>query len=255
MRRLSIALLIVVLVTSFFVALISQSLAQESKETTPSPTTRWMLFRGIVTQWGDETYQGSITVRTKTLNIPSPKFKPWVTALIIWSNESRPIASDPIPAGEITFTHYKARLVKLTALTGKQETSNLNITGIWNIKEVKITSEFDENGVLLKSKPKVTPISTKVTGQLLITKDWKEFNLEIEDTDLVKGIQVSMITTTRMINPFSFEGRPTPSINDLIHIMKCFRSMPGFGKYDPELDYNADSKIDLADLTTVAANM
>ena len=64
-----------------------------------------------------------------------------------------------------------------------------------------------------------------------------------------------MMTTTRMIHPFSFEGGFTPTLKDLFYIMRCFRAMPGFGNYDPELDYNEDSKIDLADLTTVAANM
>ncbi len=256
MRRLTVALLIVVLGTSFFGASTSQTLAQAPKKPTPPlPVTRWMHFRGAITQWGDETFHGSVTVKTRTLNVPLPIFKPWVTARAFWSNEPRPIASNPIPVGITTFTHYKARLVRLIALRGKQEAMNLNITGIWNVNKFKITSEFDEKGVLLKSMLEVTPIVTGARGQLHITEGWKEFDLEIEGIDTVKGIEISMITTTRMMHPFSFEGASLPTLKDLFQIMRHFRAMPGFGNYDPELDYNGDSKIDIADLTTVAANM
>ena len=43
--------------------------------------------------------------------------------------------------------------------------------------------------------------------------------------------------------------------SDLMQVLGSFRSIPGLPKYNPDLDYNKDSKIDLADLTTVAANM
>ena len=256
MRRLATALLIIILGTSFFAALICQTFADKTTAPTLlSPLTRWMHFRGAVTQWGDETFHGTVAVRTKTFRVPSPMFKPWVTATATWSNEIRPIVSDTKPVGEVTFTHYTARLVWLIKLEEKQETLNLNITGIWNVHEVKITSEFDENSILLKSFRKVTPLLIRAKGQLHISRDWKEFDLEIEGTPIVKGIQISMITTTRKMNPFSFHGMPAPTLKDLFYIVKCFRAMPGFGNYDPELDFNEDSKIDIADLTTVAANM
>lgn len=36
-------------------------------------------------------------------------------------------------------------------------------------------------------------------------------------------------------------------------LIRGFRAIPGFSNYNPDLDCNKDSKIDLADLTTVAS--
>jgi len=257
MRKLIVALLLVVLGASCFSVLIGQTFAQESTEpTTPPPLIiRWMRFRGAVTQWGNDPYHGLVTVNAKTANRPPAIFRPWVTVNVVWSNEPRPIASDTKPVGQITYTHYNARLVWLIAIRGKQDTMNLNITGIWNVNKVKITSEFDENSVLIKTVREVTPIVTKAKGQLHITEGWKKFDIEIEGIDALKGIGIAMTTTTSMINPFSYEGGSAATLKDLFQLVRCFRTMPGFGNYNPELDCNMDSKIDLADLTTVAANM
>ena len=64
-----------------------------------------------------------------------------------------------------------------------------------------------------------------------------------------------MITTTNPMNPFSFSSGPQAKLGDLMQIMGSFRAIAGLGNYNPDLDCNKDSKIDLADLTTVAANM
>lgn len=256
MRKLILALLIVVLGASCFGLLIDQTFAQESTEPTPQPLViRWMRFRGAVTQWGDAPYHGKVIVNTKRANLRPAIFRPRVAVNVFWSNESRPITPGAKPVGEVTYTHYTARLVWLIAIKRRQETVNLNITGIWNVKKVKIISEFDENSVLIKTVREVTPIVTRAKGQLHVTEGWKKFDIEIEGIDVLKGIGISMITATRRINPFSYGGNSTATFSDLLQVMKCFRSMPGFANYNPELDYNMDSKIDLADLTTVAANM
>ncbi len=260
MRKFTATLLIVVLGASCFGALIGQTLAQAPTDTnnTTSPPpliVRWMRFRGNVSEWGTEPYHGSITVNAKTANVPPPLFKPWVGVNVVWSNEKRPIASGTKPVGEVTYTHYNARLVMLLSIRGKQDTMNLNVTGIWNVNKIKITSQFGEEGKLVKVVREITPIVTKAKGQLHITEDWKKFDIQIEGVDALKGVGIFMTTTTNMINPFSFGAGPTATVKDLFQVMTCFRAMPGFGNFNPELDYNQDGKIDLADLTTVAASM
>lgn len=37
--------------------------------------------------------------------------------------------------------------------------------------------------------------------------------------------------------------------------MQHYGEMPGWGNYDPKMDLSGDLKIDIADLSTVAANM
>ena len=95
----------------------------------------------------------------------------------------------------------------------------------------------------------------RAKGQLHITDDWKKFDIEIQGIDAVIGNGLAMSTSTNIINPFSFNQESRPTLRDIVQMVKCYRAMPGFGNYLPELDYNLNSKIDLADLTTVAANM
>ena len=257
MRKMVFALLIVLLGASCFSPLVFQTFAQESTEPTTLPplVIRWIRFRGAVTEWGNDPYHGSVTVTAKWVNRPPTLIRPWADVNVIWSNEPRPITTNAKPVGEVVFTHYNAKLVRVIAVRMRQEKINLNITGIWVVNNVKITSEFDEKGVLLKTVREVTPIVTKVKGQLIITEGWKKFDIEIEGIDTIKGIGITQMITTRVINPFSYEGGSAATLTDLFQLTRCFGTMPGFGNYNPELDYNMDSRIDIADLTTVAANM
>ncbi len=260
MRKLITALFITIIAVSCFSGTIGQVLAQPSADQTgPSGTPppliiRWMRFNGAVTHWETESYHGIITVNAKTANVPPPLFKPWVTVHAVWSNEQRPFDSDTKPVGQTTYTHYSARLVMLRVIR-RQEGILVNITGLWNVNKVKITSDFSENGELIKSVREVTPIATRIKGQLLITDNWKKFTLEFESLDALNGVGIKMVTSTKAINPFSPNASPTVSSNDLMQIVRCFKAMPGFGNYNADLDHNKDSKIDLADLTTAAANM
>jgi hypothetical protein len=255
MRKIMVALLIVVLGSSCFGTLIGQALAQSSTDsTTPPPlTVRWMRYRGAITQWGSEASKGSLVVNAKTANVPPEFFKPWVTVEAFWSNEPPFPATKPT-GGQYVFTHYHARLVMLISIR-KQADMIVNVTGLWNVQKIVTTTDFDQNGVPIKTVNEVTPLATQTMGQLHITTDWKNFDITVNGVDPLQGIEISMMTTTNTMNPFSFEGAPKPTLPDLMRVVGCFRTVPGFAKFNPELDYNGNSKIDIADLTTVAANM
>ena len=258
MRKTISALLIIVLAASCFGTLIGQAIAQTSTDSTTPTTTpplvvRWMRYRGAIIQWGSESFKGSVVVNAKTANVPPPLFKPWVTAEAFWSNEPPFPATKPT-GGQYVFTHYHARLVMLLSIR-KQSDMIVNVTGFWNAQKIVTTTDFDQNGVPIKTVNEVTPLATHAIGQLHISTDWKNFDISINGIDSLQGIEISMTTTTNMMSPFSFEGAPKPTLPDLMRIVGCFRTMPGFAKFNAELDYNGDSKIDIADLTTVAGNM
>jgi len=258
MRKIFVALLISLLGASCLGTLIGQAFAQSSTgpttTSTPPPlVVRWMRYRGAVTQWGSESYNGSITVNAKTANVPPQFFKPWVTVDAVWSNEPPFPASKPT-GGQFTFTHYAARLAMLTSIR-KQDDMIVNVTGIWNVTKIKITTDFDQNGVPVKAVHELTPIATRAIGQLHITPDWKKFTIAIEGVYSLQGVEISMMTTTNAMNPFSYQGGSSATLADLKQVAVCLGAMPGFGKYNPELDYNKNSRIDIVDLATVAANM
>ena len=256
MRKTIAAILLVILGISSFGAVINMASAQESTEPVdPVIRVRWLRFRGRVKEWGEEAYHGFLIMNAKTVLVPTVWRRQRASVRAVWSNEQRPFASDTTPVGNFTYTHYTARLRRLIALRVTRGDLNLNLTGIWNVNQVKITYEFDNEGVLIKTVREVTPIATRVKGQLQLLDGWKKFELKIEDVDTLKGIGRAIIMTSTRINVFSFTTGVNATLQDLIRITRCFRAMPGFGNYVPELDYNLDSKIDAADLTTVAANM
>jgi hypothetical protein len=258
MRKISVVLLITLLAASSFTLVMAQTLPQTSTDANASPTpppiiVRWMRYQGAITQWNGEDYKGSITVNAKTANFPAPNFRPRVTVDAFWSNEP-PFPSSKPTGGQFTFTHYNAKLVQLQSIR-KQSDLIVNITGIWNINKVKITTEFNQNGDPINTVKEITSIATQAKGQLGITSDWKQFKLTIGEDNTLQGIEISMRTTTNMMNPFSSGIGPTATKSDLMLVLGSFRSLPGLPNYNPDLDCNKDSKIDLADLTTVAANM
>ena len=213
-----------------------------------------MRYHGAVTQWGSDSYHGSITVNAKTANAPPPVFKPWVTVDAFWSNQPPFPSTKPTGQGQFTFTSYNAKLVMLMSIR-KQADFVVNVTGLWNIDKVKITTQFDQNGAPINTVREVTPIATRAMGQLHITSDWKQFTIAVDGVDMLQGVEISMTTTTNPMNPFSFAAGPQANLGDLKQVMGSFRAIPGFGNYNPDLDCNKDAKIDLGDLTTVAANM
>ncbi len=177
MRKILVPLLIVILTFSCFALLAGQAFAQTTGSTTPSPTKpplifRWMRYQGAIKQWGSQSYQGSVTVNTKTGNAPPTVFRPWVTVDAFWSNEPPFPSTKPTGQGQFTFTHYSARLVTLTSIR-KQDDMIVNITGIWNVSKIKITTEFDKTGAPVKTVRDVTSIAKQAKGQLHITPDWK----------------------------------------------------------------------------------
>jgi hypothetical protein len=259
MSKVSVALLITLLAASCFTILASQVTAQPIDTTNPSITPppliiRWMRYHGSITQWGSDSYRGSITVNARTANVPTSFFKPWVSVDAFWSNQSPFPSTKPTGQGQYGFTNYNAKLVTLL-LIRKQNDFIVNVTGLWNINKVKITTQFNQNGAPINTAREITPIVTQAKGQLLITPDWKKFTIVIDGADTLQGVEISMTTTTNPMNPFSFSAGPRANIGDLMQVMGGFRAIPGSNNYNPDLDCNKDSKIDLADLTTVAANM
>jgi hypothetical protein len=254
MRKLLVALLITVLAASCFTVLVSQVAAQSADQTPPPLTVRWMRYHGAVTQWGDDSYKGSLTVNTKTANAPPPVFRPWVTVDAFWSNQPPFPETKPTSEGQYSFTSYNARLVKLVFIQ-KQDDYIVNVTGLWSINQIKIITQFGPNGAPVNTVREITPIVMQAAGQLLITSDWKKFTLSVDGADTLQGVEISMATTTNPMNPFSFSGAPQTNLGDLMKVMGGVRAIPGFGNYNPDFDCNKDFKIDIADLTTVAANM
>ena len=66
------------------------------------------------------------------------------------------------------------------------------------------------------------------------------------------------MTRQVQFNPFKVSEDESSNVvtrADVKAVVKCYRAMPGWGSYDSRMDFNNNFKIDIADLSTVAANM
>ena len=43
--------------------------------------------------------------------------------------------------------------------------------------------------------------------------------------------------------------------SDVKAVGQCYGAMPGWGSYDTRMDFNNNYRVDIADISTVAANM
>ena len=47
----------------------------------------------------------------------------------------------------------------------------------------------------------------------------------------------------------------TVTREDMKVVTKCYGAIPGWGSYDTRMDFNNNYRVDIADISTVAANM
>ncbi len=98
----------------------------------------------------------------------------------------------------------------------------------------------------------------KAYGELSVTNNWTKFTLSITGINPLTGSVIRSVTRQVAFNPFKVtDDSVTTAVNkaDLAAVIKCYGAMPGYGNYDPTMDFAGHFKIDIADLSTVASNM
>ncbi len=222
--------------------------------------TSWVRVTGFINEWGATEATGMLQVHAKTALLDSSDTRQLAMASVVWSNMSRPI--NAIRAKEnFTYTFYSARLMNASVSTLSLDTINFFLSGTWNVHTVEsnvtiITNDKDEITSVRRTSNNTI---IKAYGELDVTDNWTKFELTIEDIDPLTGSVVRTMTRQRQFNPFKVDVEDptgnTVTKADFVTITKCYRAMPGWGNYDNKMDFNFNYKIDIADLSTVAANM
>jgi hypothetical protein len=218
----------------------------------------------------------------------------WARAHAFWSDLMRvyPMGEHPLGEDEYndtaggsffsTFSFYTAKLLNFSELSfNKTETGHdFYLLGIWNVSEItetiNITWSESGNDTWTEYNRQITvtstetPLATNANGTLvadwLVVADWMgtpwvgTFALSIDGVGTLTGFAWRGFEWMHELNICDFgdaQGNPrgTVDINDLVKVARHFGEVPGFGSYDPSLDVNGDGKIDIGDLTTVAANI
>jgi hypothetical protein len=108
-----------------------------------------------------------------------------------------------------------------------------------------------------QTKTDIDPIANKAYGELNVTGNWTKFVLSIDGVDELNGVVKRARMNQMIFNKFkvSEDGTEKVSRYDLTVLSKIYGARPGWGSYDGNMDFNCNYKIDIADLTTVAANV
>ncbi len=221
----------------------------------------WIRINGIVDKWGETEVRGHIQTHSKLALLQSEDTRKTVGASAIWTtNLSRSIQS--VKAKEnFTYTFYAARLLNgsVASLSASSSASDYVISGIWNLATVKsnVTILTDENNEIIKVLRDQDIDVERANGELVVTDNWTKFTLTIDGIPSLTG-SVFRSVTRAWFNPFKMTDDSTNSVvtrSDVGEVVKCFKAMPGWGSYDTRMDFNNNYKIDIADLSTVAANM
>ena len=218
----------------------------------------WIRLNGIVETWGSQEVNGSLSVNARTVGF-GEGVREAAFATAIWSN-----TTNFRQGGNFSYSFYVARLVNANVSALNFDDVDFFLNGTWNVFNVSISQTIIKSGDLesgytidRQTKTKVDPIVTKAYGELNVTDNWTKFVLKINGVDELNGVVTRARMNQMIFNKFkvSEDGTDKVSRVDLTVLARIYGAKPGWGSYDSNMDFNCNYKIDIADLTTVAANV
>lgn len=219
----------------------------------------WIRLNGNVSQWGTTEVRGTIQTQAVSSEHQTSGGKQFTTATAIWTtNTSRAIQS--VQSKEnFTYTYYVASLTNssVSTLSANSTTGTYFLNGTWTVSAITstITINTGANGTIthVRRDQDITP--TQAYGELAISGN--QYTLKIKGQEQLSG-SIYRSVTRSWFNPFKMgDDITTNSVThtDVKTIAKCYGAMPGWGNYDQSMDFNDNYRVDIADISTVAANM
>lgn len=219
----------------------------------------WIRMKGDVSQWGSTEVSGVLHVQARTRTHQTLDSNKVSSVTVLWTtNTSRPI--DTYKAKEnFTYTFYTAKLTNASLSTLNLDTSTNShfLNGTWTLSTISstITINTDENGNIIHVNRNQAISPTSAYGELSINGN--QYTLTIDGIDKLSGtVYHSIIRSWH--NPFKMSDdsnstKVTPI--DVKIIGRYHGAMPGWGNYDSNMDFNNNYRIDIADISTVAAKI
>ena len=218
----------------------------------------WIRLNGIIETWGSQEVNGSLSINARTVGFNEEVRKSaFVNA--IWSN-----TTNFRQRGNFSYSFYSARLVDTNVSVLNSENTNLFMNGTWNVFNVTISQTIITSGDLesgytvdRQRKTDIDPIANEAYGELNVTDNWTKFVLSIDGVDELNGLVTRARMSQMIFNKFKVSEEESSKVSktDLAVLARIYGARPGWGSYDSNMDFNCNYKIDITDLTTVAANV
>jgi hypothetical protein len=218
----------------------------------------WIRINGVISEWGTTDVRGQLQTQARERTHMLSDTNQLTSATAIWTtNITREISA--VQAKEnFTYVYYVARLPNASISTASViSAAEYALTGTWNLANVTstITVLTDENGVITQVHRDQTVKPGKAIGDLTISGN--QFTLTINGRETLTGLVYRSIART-WTNPFKMTDDTTSNIvtrSDVKVVAHCYGAMPGWGSYDTRMDFNNNYRVDIADISTVAAKM
>ncbi len=270
-KTLAVALLVIIVVSSLSFAVASASASGPANRgwgwgagswvrrgvTVPFQRS-WVRLNGIIETRGSQKVNGSLSVNARAVGFDEEVHQAaFVTAF--WSN-----TTNFRQRGNFSYSFYVARLVDANVSTLNFDDVDLFMNGTWNVFNVTTSQTIIKSGdwesgytIDRQTKTGIDPIANEVYGELNVTDNWTKFVLAIDGVDELNGVVTRARLRQMIFNKFKVSEDETDKISriDLTVLAKIYGARPGWGSYDSNMDFNCNYKIDIADLTTVAANV
>jgi hypothetical protein len=265
--KLIFAVIGILLITSLLTIELASAFPMSTRMSNRPVQANWIRLKGPITSSDSTPVTGLLQVTARSATLQSSETRDLTSAVAIWTKDSRPI--DAMKAKEsFSYTFYSARLLRDQASTieTKSEGNTYTITGSWNVATVtsSVTITKNEAGEITNVQRKSeTNVEPKVSGTLVVTA-MNTFTLTLtgEDTLTLTGLVNRYVNRQMQFNPFKITddsignvASNTVTREDIKAVTKCYGAMPGWGSYDTRMDFNNNYRVDIADISTIAANM
>jgi hypothetical protein len=112
-----------------------------------------------------------------------------------------------------------------------------------------------ESGNIVSITRTLEPYVTNAEGQLRVFAGWSRFELVINGLGMLSGHVIFSLIRYAEIKLCDIDGDGKVDLKDLVKVAKGYGKMPGLPFYSHDLDLNFDDRIDIGDLTTIAASI
>jgi hypothetical protein len=223
---------------------------------------KWFKMAGVIHTWN--TTSGSVVpvfgwigARGGIVDVNGTTHE-WAMVHAIWSPEIVRINPIADPTENFTFSFYTARLIKMTDMNINLTENSFFVTGYWNV--LNITTTFNITAApRIRFTRTIEAVVTNATGELMVPSNASEpmsFSLAITGVGELDGKCLMKILSVGEIRMFSVTGDDSKvGLKDLVHVARLYGTTPGMRGYDLNADVDGDGKIDIFDLTTIAANI
>jgi hypothetical protein len=220
----------------------------------------WLKMNGNIEKLGTTDVRGQLQTQIRTSVRQTAETKEVISATAIWTTN---LAKDLQPGQateDKTYTYFIARLPADSAPSFNPTDGKYTISGDWKVAEVKvtITVEKDAQGTITNVHKEQDIKPSTAQGTLTITTADNKFTLTLKTSpdDTVLSGSIYRSVTRSWSNPFKMTDDTTSNTItriDVKTIAKCYGASPGWGNFDLGMDFNHNYRVDIADISSVAA--